>query len=212
MEKSGSEKPGAPLKDISISVAQRTRSKKRKLSQISTSSAAPKNINLSSPPQATEDDAGDKSNDGQDSVEPNDDIILATQRHPNSSENPLNNEQGHGEPSFDDSILKSEIYQIYCQAEDSYQAVERIKEHNNCVFFERENQPFVTKEEFQRISESTLSNLWKLKPGETKFDRLKKFINGTIKHEVLGSFDIGTSMQQVFQSMTKIQILEAGSV
>ena len=64
MGQSGSEKPGAPLKDISISVTQRTRSKKSKLSQISTSSAAPKNINLSSPPQATEDDAGDKSTDG----------------------------------------------------------------------------------------------------------------------------------------------------
>ena len=128
--KNDSEKTEAPPKEIPSSVAQRTRSKKRKLSQISTSSAAPKNINsinLSSQPQAAENDTEDRSNNGPASVEPADDVILPTQRNSNGSGNPLNNGHGHVEPSIDDSILNSEIYQIYCQEEDPGLAGKKLR-------------------------------------------------------------------------------------
>ena len=179
-------------------------------------SAAPKNIdpiNLSSPQQAAKNRSGivikEKLNNDQSSVEPADDVILPTQRNSNDSKDALKNDQSHVESSIDESILNSEIYQIYCQAEDTYRAAQQIKEHKNCVLFEREPRPFeIPEEEFRRMCKSTLTNLWKHGPGETKFDRLKKFINGTIKHEVLGRNDHGISMHGVFLShMTKIKIL-----
>ena len=148
-------------------------------------------------------------NNGQASVEPAGDVILPVFRNPNNPELPLNNDQGHAEPSIDESILKSDIYQIYCQAEYPHEAAQQIKRHNNCVFFERETQPFrTTEQEFKRICKSTLSNLWKREPGETKFNRLKKFVEGTIKNEVLGRNSHGKSMREIFQwNMTKIQVL-----
>ena len=125
----------------------------------------------------------------------------------------MNNDQGHVEASIDESILNSEIYQIYCRAEDSFQASQQISEHSNCVLFEHESNPFISEEEFKRISTKTLSNLWQQEAPltESKFDRLKNFINGTIKNEVLGrSNESGheRSMRYVFQyRMTKIQIV-----
>ena len=45
---------------------------------------------------------------------------------------------------------------------------------------------------------------------ESKFDRLKKFIDGTIKNEVLGGSGREKSMREVFQYyMTKIQMVNA---
>ena len=137
----------------------------------------------------------------------------------------MKNGQGHFDSSIDESILNSEIYQIYCQAEDSHTAMQQIKEHKNCVFFELEKQPFlIPEEEFKSMCKNTLSNLWIQVPGlplatKFKFDRLKQFIDGTIKHEVLGRSGDGSKlsaadsrhrssdMQQVLQYMTKIQIL-----
>ena len=114
-------------------------------------------------------------------------------------------------PSIDDSILNSEIYKIYCRAEDSFEASRKISEHNNCVLFEYEHQPFISEEQFKRISKKTLSNLWQQEAplAESKFDRLKKFINGAIKNEVLGKWSSHEeSMREVFQArMTKIQIV-----
>ena len=148
-------------------------------------------------------------NNGQASVEPTDDVISPTLRTPNSSD-PLNNGQVHVEQSIDESILNSEIYQIYCRAEYPHEAMGKIKEHNNCVLFEHEQQPFISEEEFKRISKKTLSNLWQQEAplAESKFDRLKKFINGAIKNEVLGKWSSHErSMREVFQCMTKIQIV-----
>ena len=111
--------------------------------------------------------------------------------------------------NIDNSILNSEIYQIYCRAECSFEAAQKISGHNKCVLFEQA-QTGLTEEELKRISRRTLSKLWQEKASvkESKFDRLKKFIDGTIKDEVLGrSFDT-TSMRGVFQyGMTKIQVL-----
>ena len=150
-----------------------------------------------SPPQAAENDTGNKSDTGQASVEPDDDVILPTQKNQNDAS------------SIDDSILNSEIYQIYCQAEDSNMAAQLIKQHKNCVSFERERQPFlIPEEEYKRLIESTLINLWRREPGETKFDRVKKFIDGTIKNEVLGGSCYFKSMRGIFmENMTRIQIL-----
>ena len=170
---------------------------------MSASSAAP-NIDSSSPQQAAETEG--ESNNSQAS-EPADDKILPTQRNPNGSEDSMNN--GHVDPSIDESILNSEIYQIYCRAEGPYEAAQKISQHNKCVLFEQARNG-ITEEEFKRVSRRTLSKLWQEKAlvKESKFDRLKNFIDGTIKDEVLGrSFD-ATSMRGVFQyGMTKIQVV-----
>ena len=162
-----------------------------------------------SPPQAAENGTGDKSDNAQASVGPTEDVILPTQPNRNGSENPLNSGQGHIEPNIDVSILNSEIYQIYRQAENPYDATKKIQAHNNCVLFEHEHDPFrIPEEEFKRMCKNTLSNLWNHEPGETKFDRLKKFINGTIKNEVLGRRGDEKSMRELFRyNFTKIQIL-----
>ena len=228
MEKGYSEKPVAPPKeiinsaiqresdskgvhtikeDIPSSVAQRTRSKKRKLSQISTSSVASKNkgsINISSTPQAD-----NKLNNDQLNVRPNVDVNLSPQRNSNGSDNPLNNGQGHVEPNNDfESILNSEIYQIYCRAEDPLEAAYRISEHNSCVLFKSPKGQSRTEDGLKSICERTLKKLWKEESGETKFERVKKFIDGTIKDEVMGYSLYGESMRAALNyHFTKIQAI-----
>ena len=185
---------------ITSSIPENTRTKKRKLCEVSTRSAASKNtdsIHSWSSPQATVSDTGDELDNGQATVELSDDEILPPQNQKDGS-------------NIDDSILNSEVYQIYCRAEDPYEAARNIKGYNNCVLFEREVRNCLTEKELKRISEITLSNLWQEKSPSTdsKFDRLKKFIDGTIKDEVLGRSCNGSSMRGVFQfHFTKIQVI-----
>ena len=175
---------------ITSSIAEKTRTKKRKLCQVSTSS------------QATPSDTGDELNNDQATVELSDGEISS----------PRNQNDGF---IIDDSILNSEVYQIYCRAEDPYEAARNIKGYNNCVLFERENRNCLTEKELKRISKITLSNLWQeISPSsDSKFDRLKKFIDGTIKDEVLGrgcndSSMPDQTMRSVFQyHFTKIQVI-----
>ena len=181
--------------------------KRRNESSISTSSAGSKNIdpiNISSPPQATGNGTKDKSNNDQ-----------ATGNI--SSENPLNNSQPHIGSSIDDSILNSEIYQIYCQAEDPGEAMQQIKQLKTCILFKIAIRNFSFSEnEFERISKSALSKLWKEDSplADSQFDRLKyfikvtNFINGTIEGNMMGWSGHGKSMQAIFDyCLTKIQIL-----
>ena len=96
---------------ITSSIAEETRTKKRKLCQVSTSS------------QATPSDTGDELINDQATVELSDGEILS----------PRNQNDGS---NIDNSILNSEIYQIYCRAECSFEAAQKISGHNKCVLFE----------------------------------------------------------------------------
>jgi len=177
MEKSHPEESVASTKEIPSSVAQRTRSKKRKLCQISTSSVGPRNL------ESIGNGTGDK----------------------------FNNIKANVVPNIEESILNSEIYQIYWRAEDSWEAQKQISVHRKCVLFETAKYQYpisLTEEEFKSICKSTLKKLWKEESGETKFERLKKFIDGTIKDEVLGHSWQGKSMRAILNyNFTKIQIV-----
>ena len=160
----------ASTKDIPSSVAQGTRSKKRKLCQISTSS-----------------------------------VVRDLDSIGNGTGDNLNNVYANVEPNIDESILNSEIYQIYWRAEDSWEAQKKISVHRNCVLFETakgQDPNSMTEEVLKSLCKSSLKKLWKEESGETKFERLKKFIDGTIEDEVL------SYMREIFNyNFTKIQIV-----
>ena len=184
MEISNPEESVASTKQTTSSVAQRTRSKKRKLFQISTTSVATRNLES---------------------------IDLSSKTTGNITGDKLNNVKANIEPNIDESILNSEIYQIYWRAEDSWEAQREISAHKNCVLFETAKGHYpisLTEEGFKSICKSTLQKLWKEDSGETKFKRLKKFIDGTIKDEVLGYTWQGKSMRAILNNeFTKIQIV-----
>ena len=135
------------------------------------------------------------------------DVILPPQQNPNG---PGNHGYTHIDPNFDGAILNSEIYQIYCQAEDALQARMLISGHKNVVYYGSPKGRFWpgTEKNFKRIYETTIKKLWKEESGETKFERVKKFIDGTIKDEVLGHRLQGESMQATLNRyFTKIQVI-----
>ena len=168
------------MPNIPSSVAQ-TPAKKRKLSSVSRSSAAPTkraSINESIPTGS-----GDQLNNenvvveqGVADSEPQ--YLSATQSIPNGSRDRLNSEQ----VEVEDSILNSEVYKIYCREKDPEEAIKKIKELKNCILFERVAEPFPAEEDFKRACETTLDRLWKFEPhlNDSKFDKIKKFINGDI--------------------------------
>ena len=184
MEISNPEESVASTKQTTSSVAQRTRSKKRKLFQISTTSVATRNLES---------------------------IDLSSKTTGNITGDKLNNVKANIEPNIDESILNSEIYQIYWRAENSWEAQREISAHKNCVLFETAKGHYpisLTEEGFKSICKSTLQKLWKEDSGETKFKRLKKFIDGTIKDEVLGYTWQEKSMRAILNNeFTKIQIV-----
>ena len=95
----------------------------------------------------------------------------------------LNEEQA----ALDDSILNSEIYQIYSRNENSKEAMEQIKKLKTCILFWEPSQPFPSKG-FGFVK--AMDNLWKVEPprfprnsatsnfarGDSKFTRIKEYI------------------------------------
>ena len=80
--------------------------------------------------------------------------------------------------AVDEKILNSEIYKIYCQNEDPKEAIKQIRELKTCIYFEQSTQPALAEDDLKRESEYTLNTLWKLKPLDSKFITIKKYVGG----------------------------------
>ena len=172
------------MPNLPSSVAQ-TPAKKRKLSSVSISSTVPRNlapIDVPLPQQQTNEPAN---------IEPS----IAPESISNESGDPLNSEQA----DVDDSILNSDVYKIYCREKDPEEAMKKIKELKNCITFQKSARSFPAEEDFKTACETTLDRLWKIHPHfDSKFDKIKKFVNEDITLSDLTEEDDKLTMAFIF--------------
>ena len=106
----------------------------------------------------------------------------------------------------DDSILNSEVYKTYCREQDPKEAMKKIKELKGFISFDKSwREP--DEKDLNRISKYTLNKLWKQKPRcESKFDKVKRFVDGEIYGLIGWRYDDKT-MGQILYRLTKIEML-----
>ena len=110
----------------------------------------------------------------------------------------------------DDKTLNSEVYQIYCRHKDPKEAMKEIGRLKSCWTSELATKPFPSEEDFKSMCETALDRLWKLEPrlGDSKFERIKKFINGDITSSQLSNSDDKVNMITFFnECMSWISIV-----
>ena len=124
----------------------------------------------------------------------------------NGSGDHVNSEQA----DIDYSILNSEVYKIYCRERDPEVAMKKIKELKNCMSFRKSTQPFPDEEAFKSACETTLDRLWKfsLYSSDSKFNKIKKFLNQSIVLSDLANSNDELSMPSIFiNCFTRIRML-----
>ena len=199
-----------------------TPAKKRKLSSNLTSvqlDSATSTTNFASvdvpqPVEPIQSGSGDQSNNERVYIESNDDNTSAPQSILKFNYGPgdqSNTKRVDTSAKVDDSILNTEVYQIYSREKDPEEAAKKIQELKTCINFFPADSSFPTVKEFERQCKSTLSKLWKQKPqsGNSKFDKVKHFIYDHVDDcEVLGNEYDSKSMARIFyQCLTRIQML-----
>ena len=99
----------------------------------------------------------------------------------------MNNEQA----GLDDAILNSEVYQIYCRYKDPKEAMKEMMKLKSLSEIVLSKKPFPAEKDFQNACEVALDRLWKLEPclADSKFEKIKKFINGDITESQLTKSD-----------------------
>ena len=158
------------MPNIPSSSAQ-TPAKKRKLTVVSSSSAVP--INIASievlPIQPNPNGSGTQTGIQAE---------LPQQSVSNGSGDQMISEKA----DVDDKTLNSEVYQIYCRHKDPKEAMKEIGRLKSCWKVVLAKKPFPSEENFKNMCEIALDRLWKLEPrlGDSKFERIKKFINRDI--------------------------------
>ena len=172
------------MPNIPSSVA-RTPAKKRKMSSNVTSyelDSATSSTNLASvdvpqPVELIQSGSVDPPSDERVNLESNADNSSALQESQPlriQSQQSVSNEADTS-AEVDDSILNSEVYQIYCQEKDPYKARKKIQQLKACISFSGTAWSFPAEEDFKRLSKSTLNKFWKQKP-RSKFEKVKNYI------------------------------------
>ena len=207
------------MPNIPISVAQ-TPAKKRKMSSnatpyeldSATSSTNLASVDVPQPVELIQSGSVDPPSDERVNLESNADNSSALQESQPlqiQSQQSVSNEADTS-AEVDDSILNSEVYQIYCQEKDPYEARKNIEQLKACISFSGTSWSFPAEEDFKRLSKSTLNKFWKQKP-RCKFEKVKNYINGRFYFvEVLGGTYDPKSMNRVFNGrLTRIEMLVA---
>ena len=206
------------MPNIPNSVAQ-TPAKKRKLSSnltsvqldSATSTTNFTSVDVSQPAEPIQSGSGDQSSNERICIESNDDISSPPQSILDEPGDQSNTNRADTSVKVYDSILNTEVYQIYSREKDPEEAMKKIKELKNCIGFFPAESSFPTVKEFERQCKNTLGKLWKQKPqsGNSKFDKVKHFINDHVDDfEVLGNECDPKSMAGIFdQCLTLIKML-----
>ena len=125
----------------------------------------PKKRKLSSTSSATSPILGPSTRNGQATTRPSVGNNLASQSNWN------------GSGALDEAILNSEVYKIYCRNEDPTEAIKQIRELKTCIYFYQATEAILAEDALKRESEKTLNELWKSEPDESKFIKIKKYVN-----------------------------------
>ena len=160
-----------------------TPAKKRKLSSKSSSLAVSTNLGSSLPIQSSDCgvQTGDQLSHGLVEIEPIIDDSSASQNSlPQQSISTVPWNQMISD--VDDTILNSEVYQIYCRHKEPKEAMKEIERLKHCWGFELAEKPFPSEENFKNMCETVLDRLWKLEPrlGDSKFEKIRKYVNEDI--------------------------------
>ena len=191
------------MPNIPSSMAE-TPTKKRKLSPVSIScdtSINTASIDVSLPVESTPSGPDDQLSGLVKSA-----VSLAPEPISDKSVDQMNNEQA----DLDDEILNSEVYKIYSRNEDHKEAIKQIRQLKTCYSIHPSKKSFPANEDFINACAITLDRLWKFEPhlGDSKFDKIKKFINEDITLLQLTNSDDIVNITTLFKEcMTWIRIL-----
>ena len=172
-----------------------TPAKKRKLSSISSSSAVPTNrasidvcLHIQPNPSGS-----------------NEQLCNNLEAIMHRSRGQMNNEQA----GLDDAILNSEVYQIYCRYKDPKEAMKEMMKLKSLSEIVLSKKPFPAEKDFQNACEVALDRLWKLEPclADSKFEKIKKFINGDITESQLAKSDDKVNITTLIECLSWIKIL-----
>ena len=167
-----------------------TPAKKRKLSSIPSSSAAPTNIasidvSLPIQPSGSGVRTGDELSNELVEIETSDDDSSSG----DDSSSDDDSSTAH-KIDVDDAILKSKVYQIYCRHTDPKEAMKEIGRLKSCWTWGLATKPFPSEEDFKSLCETALGRLWKLEPRlYGQINKIKKVVNDGITESRLASFD-----------------------
>ena len=170
---------------------------------------APRNlasIDLTLPQQPIQNDREEQLSNEQAVVESSIGDSTAPESISNGSGDHLNSEQA----DVDDSILNSEVYKLYCREKDPEEAMKKIKDLKNCILFEKSTRSFPEEKDFKIACETTLDRLWKFQPnlGDSKFDKIKKFVNEDITLSELENSDDKLIMSTILDDcLTNIRMM-----
>jgi len=82
---------------------------------------------------------------------------------------------------IDDAILNSEVYKIYCQNENTENAIDQIEKLKNCISIDRSG--YSTSDDFKQSCDAVLNTLWSL--GSSKSDAIQKLMTGKISNDAI---------------------------
>ena len=87
---------------------------------------------------------------------------------------------------FDDFMLNSEVYQIYCRSENPKTAMKEIKELKTCISFQEPTQSLPNEPDLKDGLNKALERLWSFgPPGSSKWTHIEKFMTNECTHNCI---------------------------